>query len=135
MRRILFSLSIVLIAGCSREEQTEDVEAERLNKMRVVASVCFFYVNDYNGLLPNDIKDLKVVFPDVIQATFPKGEKARVDVKDLGLYSMFAKGRIAKITNPATTVMCREKFPDKDGFYAVAFVDGHVELIKDFPGK
>lgn len=90
-------------------------EAKELCKVKQVAIACQMFAADHNEMLPSKTADL---------APYLKGDF------DLSQIELVASGSIADIKTPNTTVLLRSKTGLKAGRRAVAFIDGHCELVK-----
>ena len=85
-----------------------------MQTLKHLALACHLYANDNDGTLPASLDVLK---PYV---------KVSYNAKD---YVLVASGKIADIKNPARRALIRCKTKLSQGQKAVAFVDGHVEIV------
>ncbi len=90
-------------------------EAQELNTVRLVALACYNYAATYRDVLPSSTADLVPFIGDDV---------------DLDQYELVARGKLSAITSPGTAVLVRSKSVLPSGMRAVAFVDGHAELVK-----
>lgn len=106
---------VLLIAGCQNSSPIE--ENERFSSMRMLKRLalgCYMYAEDNNGMLPGTMTDLQSY---VIKAFDPKA------------YILVASGKLHEIENASQAILIRQEELLPDGKQAVAFVDGHAEII------
>jgi prepilin-type processing-associated H-X9-DG protein len=118
VRKIVVSLlAVVLIcAGCQSLSQSQ-VEKERvlaMQELKHLALGCHLYAEDNEGSLPGAMADLKAY----VAGPF-----------DPDAYELLVSGKLEDVEDPARTILIRRKEPLPDGRYAVAFVDGHAEIV------
>jgi quercetin dioxygenase-like cupin family protein len=118
VRKIVVSLGAVVLicAGCQSLSQSR-VEKERvlaMQELKHLALGCHLYAEDNDGLLPGAMADLK----PYLGGTF-----------DPDAYELLVSGKLGDVERPAKTILIRQKEPLADGRYAVAFVDGHAEIV------
>ncbi len=104
----------MLLAGCATlgtRSRTADYLAA--TDTRQLALACFVWANDHQGALPPNLEAVKDL----------------ATVKNVAAYELCLGGQIADIKNPATTVLVRERQTARCGCRAVAYADGHSELI------
>ena len=116
MKTKLLALWVVglLLAGCATwgtRSRTGDILAA--TDARQLALACCVWANDHHGVLPPDLAAVKDL------ATTPNREA----------FELCANGKLADIKAPATTLLLREKQATPGGHRAVAYADGHSELI------
>jgi hypothetical protein len=105
---------VLLLAGCATmatRSRTEDIIAGTDAKQLALA--CFVWAGEHNGALPPDLDALREL------ATTQNREA----------FELCARGKLADIKNPAATILLREKQATPGGHRAVAYADGHSELI------
>jgi hypothetical protein len=131
MKKVLSCLLAVLLVSCSSTDlDSKAKKTERLNKIKLLALACYFYAGDQKTF-PENMEDLKSYFKDEgFCSTFP-GSGGMVELKpsDFDSYQMVAKGGFLQYTK--SSVICMEKTPDSQGFYAVVYMDGRTDLIKN----
>ncbi|MCX7008256.1 MAG: hypothetical protein NTY53_13585 [Kiritimatiellaeota bacterium] len=118
MKLITTMLLAVLLAGCATTGgRSRMADMAAANEVRQLAMACIIYANDHAGVLPAKLDALKDL--DLI--------------RDAGAYELVASGKLADIKDLATTVLVREKATASGGCQAVAYADGHIELVKNSP--
>lgn len=111
---MLTMLVVLLLAGCATlgtRSRTGDIIAGTDAKQLALA--CFVWANDHTGALPPNLAAIKDL----------------ATTKNMGAYELCASGKLADIKDPATTILLREKQATPGGHRAVAYADGHCELI------
>ena len=86
-----------------------------MQTLKYLALGCHLYAEDHDGMLPRTLHDLK---PYVKESYDPKA------------YELVAAGNLNKIRQPAKRHLIRAKASLSGKQRAVAFVDGHVEIIQ-----
>lgn len=101
--------------------KAEDIIADRRNRIKKIHLACMLFASEHDLMLPSNFLELKEQVKDGI-------EFSSIDTDEYILESI---GKMDKYTHPCKTILCREKNPDNIGFYAVVFLDGHIELLKN----
>jgi len=112
--KLMALVVLLLLAGCATmgsRSRTADIIAGTDAKQLALA--CFVWANEHNGALPPDLAAIKDL----------------ATTQNLGAYELCASGKLADIKDPATTILLREKQATPGGHRAVAYADGHCELI------
>jgi len=97
----------------SDKSQANDRQAA-MQTLKQLALGCIMYAQDNDGMLPATQAALK---PYVSTSYDPEA------------YELVASGKLTEIRQPARTVLIRQKARLSGGQQAVAFVDGHAEII------
>ena len=103
-------ITLVCIAGCAMLSPS----GSKLLKVRDLAEACISYAVDHNDTLPNSMADL---------SPYVKGST------DLTQYEIVTSGKLLDVKQMHTTVLIRSINVSSEGARAVAFVDGHSELV------
>lgn len=111
---VILLTSVLLLAGCQcpvRNQANERIEA--MQRLKHLALGCLLYADDNDGMLPANLNDLKSY------------------VKNLNPdeYDLVASGKVSEIVLPSKAILIRQKELLSDGQQAVAFADGHAEII------
>jgi hypothetical protein len=111
---VILLTSVLLLAGCqcpARNQANERIEA--MQRLKHLALGCLLYADDNDGMLPANLNDLKSY------------------VKNLNPdeYDLVASGKVSEIVLPSKAILIRQKELLSDGQQAVAFADGHAEII------
>ena len=85
-----------------------------MQTLKRLAMGCHMYAQDNDGTLPANLKALKPYVSDSF---------------DAAAYVLVASGKVSEIQQASRAVLIRQKAPLSDGKQAVAFVDGHVEIV------
>jgi len=86
-----------------------------MRTLKYLALGCHLFAEDHDGMLPATMVELK---PYVKESFDPEA------------YDLVASGVLYKIKQPAKQVLIRSKACLSGGQLAVAFVDGHVEIVR-----
>lgn len=112
--KLMALVVLLLLAGCASmgsRGRTGDIIAG--SDAKQLALACLVWADAHNGALPPDLAAVKDL------ATTPNREA----------FELCANGKLADIKAPATTLLLREKQATPGGHRAVAYADGHSELI------
>lgn len=121
VRFILFLLTQVFLIGCSSLGTDKDEPIEtRIERVKDIHLACMLYSTKHDMILPDNLVDMKSEIKD------------EFDFSDINMdkYELLLKGNCRSFSNPAMTIMCREKQPDKNGIFAVVYLDGHTGMTK-----
>jgi prepilin-type processing-associated H-X9-DG protein len=106
--------------------------SECIHHGKTLAIAIATYASRHEGKLPVDLESLNKdgSLKDPVKTyTSPFDPK-----KDGCGYELLASGKsMSSVQDPARTPMLRARFVGPDGLRTVAFMDGHVEWIKDAP--
>ena len=111
---VILLTSVLLLAGCQcpvRNLANERIEA--MQRLKHLALGCHLYADDNDGMLPASMADLK-----------PYVKNYNPDA-----YDLTASGKLSEIVLPSKAILIRQKEPLSDGQQAVAYADGHAEII------
>jgi prepilin-type processing-associated H-X9-DG protein len=113
---VLLSTVAVICAGCQSfsKNQLEEERISAMQELKRLALGCYLYAEDNEGLLPGAMADLK----PYVEESF-----------DPDAYELLVSGKLKDVERPEETVLIRRKKLLPDGQYAVAFADGHAEVI------
>jgi hypothetical protein len=112
---ILLLTGVLLLAGCQSSSQIQaNNRIEAMQMLKHLALGCHLYAGDNDGMLPASLTDVK-----------PYVDKS-YDPQD---YVLTASGKLNKIVLPSKAILIRQKELLLDGQQAVAFADGHSEII------
>jgi len=121
LKTITFLLVLIIATG-GTVNKSKMSKKDRLDRMKILGLACHIYSTAHNMLLPTKVKDL-IDNPEGSTFIDPKWLE-----KDE--YIMLIKGKKSDYKDPNKTIMISEKQADKDGKYAVCFLDGHAKIIK-----
>ena len=106
---------ILLLTGCQSPLHIHAKQkVEAMETVRHLALGCFYYAIDNDGMLPLETSELKTY----VEIVFNPDE-----------YALATTGKITEVVYPSNTILIRHKALLPDGQQAVAFVDGHAEII------
>jgi prepilin-type processing-associated H-X9-DG protein len=117
-------------AATVQEKSTSAVQC--IGHAKTLSTAIMTYVSKHGGKLPPDLETLNkdgILKDPVKTLTSPFDSK-----KDGCGYELLAPGKaLSKVIDPSRTPMLRARFAGPDNLRTVAFMDGHVERIKDAP--
>jgi len=111
----LLLVSAMLLAGCQTTSQIQ--ENQRIEAMQMVKHLalgCHLYAQDNDGMLPLEMSELK----PYVKILFNPDE-----------YVLVASGKLSEVVLPTKAILIRHKALLPGGQQAVAFADGHAEII------
>ena len=112
---ILMLAGLIWLNGCLGSLSTKNNERmDALQAAKHLALACHLYAQDNDDSIP----------PTTIHL-IPYADNT-YDPED---FVMVATGKLTQIDNPNETALLQQKIPLADGSRAVAFVDGHVEIV------
>ena len=112
---ILLLACVMLPAGCQSPSQIQ--AGQRIEAMQMVKQLalgCHLYAQDNDGMLPLEMSELK----PYVEILFNPDE-----------YDLVASGRLSEVVLPSKAILIRHKDLLPGGLQAVAFADGHAEII------
>jgi hypothetical protein len=116
LHTIILPLAVVmLLAGCQSPSQIQ--ENQRIEAMQMVKHLalgCHLYAQDNDGMLPLEMSELK----PYVEILFNPDE-----------YDLVASGKLSEVVLPSRAILIRHKALLPGGLQAVAFADGHAEII------
>jgi len=98
------------------------------NHANQLAIACTMYALEHDEMLPDSLEQLRE--SDVFDGPLPSSPFAPEGETSCG-YELVARGKISAYDNPSTTVLLRDKYTAKDGARVVAYLDGHVEVVRE----
>ena len=111
--------TVTKMAGLTFEVVDDGIEVSgQLNNVKKATLACLMFAADHRGVLPSKMAEL-----------WPYLQSG--DEVDESLVSLVAGGKMSDIKNPGTSVLLKSKGVSSTGKRAVAFVDGHCELVSD----
>ena len=97
------------------------MDVKSLKKLKELALACHIYAEKHDGLLPPSLVDAKPYFREDL------AKDRSFDITD---YDLLVSGKLTDVQRPfGEVILIRQKHPLRPGRYAVAFVDGHSEII------
>jgi hypothetical protein len=112
---IILLTGILLLAGCQSPLHIyAKQKVEAIETVKHLALGCFYYAQDNDGMLPLETNELKTY----VEILFNPDE-----------YALAATGKISEVVFPSNTILIRHKALLPGGLQAVAFADGHTEII------
>ncbi len=112
--KLMLMLVGLLLAGCTTPGPRGRVGGiVAAHEARQVALACFVWANEHQGQLPESLAVLKDY----------------TGLQNLEAFELVAKGKLADLKEPAATVLVREKQASPGARRAVAYADGHADLI------
>ena len=85
-----------------------------MQMVKHLALGCHLYVQDNDGMLPLEMTELK----PYVEILFNPDE-----------YDLVASGKLSEVVLPSKAILIRHKALLPGGLQAVAFADGHAEII------
>ena len=134
---ILMTSTLIAAAPPASKQEAAKIQqnsgsAECIGHARTLSTAIMTYVSKHGGKLPADLETLNkdgILKDPVKTLTSPFDPK-----KDGCGYELLAPGKaLSSVIDPARTPMLRARFAGPDNLRTVAFMDGHVERIKDAP--
>jgi len=113
--KILLLAVIMLPAGCQSPSQIQ--ENQRIEAMQMVKHLalgCHLYAQDNDGMLPLEMSEIK----PYVEILFNPDE-----------YVLVISGKLSEVVLPSKAILIRHKALLPGGLQAVAFADGHAEII------
>jgi prepilin-type processing-associated H-X9-DG protein len=111
--------TVAKMAGLTFEVVDDGIEVSgQLDNVRRAAIACKMFADDHGGVLPSKVAEL-----------WPYLQSG--DEVDESLVSLVAGGKMSDIKSPDTSALLRSKGVTSTGKRAVAFADGHCELVSD----
>ena len=111
---IILLTGILLLAGCQSHSQIlADQRLESMQMVKYLAFSCFCYAQDNDGMLPIEMSELK----PYVEILFNPDD-----------YDLTISGKISEIVMPSRAILIRHRALI-GGQQAVAFADGHAEII------
>lgn len=110
------------------EEEVEMLKARGIPKLKALkdwALAVYLYASKNGGQLPASLGQARAFLPE-------REEEQGAPALDEEALALVLTGRLADATDPATTIMIRERLPWQDAFgrwaRTYAFADGHTEI-------
>ena len=112
---ILLLVSVLMLAGCQSPSQIQaEQRIEAMKMVKHLALGCHLYAQDNDGMLPLEMSELK----PYVEILFNPDE-----------YDLAASGKLSEVVLPSKAILIRHKALLPGGQQAVAFADGHAEII------
>jgi hypothetical protein len=106
-------------------------EAMSLSYAGQLAMACILYAEDHDGALP---ETLEVLFEAEDRMLDPGMKSPFAAGQDSIGYELMLSGKVSQYAEPSKTVLIREINPSPRGQRAVAYLDGHAELVVEPDG-
>jgi hypothetical protein len=117
MRMIVGVIAVAGLTGCATLPGVSRArEMRALNNVREVATACHVFAADHDGVLPASTGDLAPYL----------GKEF-----DVCQIELVASGKLSEIKDPTGVVLVRSMTAPSTGTRAVAFIDGHCELVPE----
>ena len=112
---ILLLTGVLLLPGCESSLQKQANERiESMQMLKHLALGCICYAQDNDGMLPAELSVMK----SYVEKSFNPDD-----------YILVASGKLSEIVLPSKALLIRQKELLSDGQQAVAYADGHAEII------
>ncbi len=122
-------ISVGMIYSFWRRANERALETQNLTNVKQIALACLLYANENNGNLPKNLQVLVekqyITQPAVLISPFADN-KAKPSYEIVALSIILSEGE-----QDTQTSMIREIDANRRGRRAVAYIDGHAELISD----
>lgn len=109
------ALVVYTMTGCAAM-QSKSMDTQEINTVRYVYSACHMFAKDHDGQMPSGMDALAPYL----------GKQF-----DLSQVELLSVGKVSEIKNPDSVVQVRSKHISSAGKHAVAFADGHCEMLAD----
>ena len=110
-------LALACLTGyAAPPDASESAEVQEMKNLRQAALACHMFAMDHKNVLPSTTAEIAPYLKEGF---------------DLSQVELVAGGELAKIKKPSATALLRSKTVSKAGKRAVAFVDGHCELVAE----
>ena len=114
---IVGMIAVAGLTGCATLPGVSRArEARELSNVRQIAIACHIFAADNGGVLPASTADLAPYLGKEL---------------DVSQIELVASGVLSNIKDPAGSVLLRSKTASSTGKRAVAFIDGHCELVSE----
>jgi hypothetical protein len=112
--KLMLLMALVMLSGCATpglRGRTGDIVAA--NEARQLALACLAWAQEHQDVLPASLEAIK----------------GRAAMTSVSAYELCTTGKLADIKDSAKTILIREKPAGPGARRAVAYADGHADLI------